>query len=524
MKRKIKRLCTCLLALLLAFSMAMPALGYSTELNDAASCVYQSTQNPQIGSIGGEWAVIGLSRSGYEAPEEYYRDYFLTVEKSVKKQEGILSSRKYSEYSRVVLGLASIGADPRNVAGYDLTKPLGDYEKTILQGVNGPIYALLALDSRNYPMPKNPEAKTQATRQMYVDSILNSQLADGGWSLTNKSPADPDTTAMALQALVVYRDQKSVAAAVEKGLACLSALQDSSGGFSSWNADNSESCAQAMIALCELKIELSDPRFVKNGNTVLDAFMRFYVPGKGFRHTPYEEPGQMATEQALCALGALKRYEQGENSFYRMSDVAAMRHPAVKAVPVGNSAVNFRDIEGNSCKAAVISLAQRKIISGKSKDCFDPNANMTRAEFATIVVRSLGLSPKANSRFTDVPPGSWYAPYVGTASDYGIVSGVGNKRFNPNGLITYQEAAVMTVKAAKLCGFDAALTDMEISAALSQYADGKETAGWAKNDMAFCLTTGLWKPEGSHLSPKQPIRRGEVAQILYNLLSTAGLL
>lgn len=94
------------------------------------------------------------------------------------------------------------------MAGYDLTKALGDYDKTIWQGLNGPIWALIALDSRDYPMPVNPEAKTQATRQMYIDRILECQLPDGGWSLFGGTEAagsgdgvsDPDITGMALQA------------------------------------------------------------------------------------------------------------------------------------------------------------------------------------------------------------------------------------------------------------------------------------------------------------------------------------
>ncbi len=59
----------------------------------------------------------------------------------------------------MIVALSSIGKDARNVGGYDLTKPLGDYDKTIWQGLNGPIWALIALDSRDYPMPEKPRGR-----------------------------------------------------------------------------------------------------------------------------------------------------------------------------------------------------------------------------------------------------------------------------------------------------------------------------------------------------------------------------
>lgn len=102
----------------------------------------------------------------------------------VKACGGVLHPRKYTEYSRVILALTAIGADPRDVAGYDLLVPLGDFERTIAQGVNGAAFALLALDAGEYEIPRNPAAATQATRQMYVDTILARQLPDGGWNLT----------------------------------------------------------------------------------------------------------------------------------------------------------------------------------------------------------------------------------------------------------------------------------------------------------------------------------------------------
>ena len=188
MKKTSKAYLTLIMAFIMIISSIAPAFAVENAALDAAvmdtaEYMYKAVPNPQVGSIGGEWAVIGLARSGYEIPEEYYQKYYSTVEKYVKSLDGNLHDKKYTEYSRLIVALTSIGKDPTDVAGYNLLTALGDYDKTIWQGMNGPIWALIALDSGNYPMPQNPDAKTQATRDMYIQRILECQLPDGGWSL-----------------------------------------------------------------------------------------------------------------------------------------------------------------------------------------------------------------------------------------------------------------------------------------------------------------------------------------------------
>ena len=188
----------CMIVTNASMSVAVSKQTVSEYVNETAKYVYQTVKEPRVGSIGGEWAVLGLARSGYPVPDKYYNDYYKRVEEYVKDLNGELHDKKYTEYSRLIVALSSIGKDARNVAGYDLTTALGDYDKTIWQGLNGPIWALIALDSRNYPMPINKKAKTQATREMYIQRILDCQLPDGGWSLFGgtkvgkNKPADKD--------------------------------------------------------------------------------------------------------------------------------------------------------------------------------------------------------------------------------------------------------------------------------------------------------------------------------------------
>lgn len=294
----------------------------SSVIDDVARYVYEAAPSPQVAAVGGEWAVIGLARSECKVEEAYFSGYCSRLEETLEQKGGVLHERKYTEYARAVLALSALGQDARDVAGWDLTLPLADFDKVLRQGLNGPIWALIALDSANYPMPKAANATTQATRQMYVDEILARQLEDGGWSLSGTERAQPDLTAMALQALAPYRDQDAVALAVDKALACMSSLQDGQGGYCDQGAANAESCAQMVVALAALGVEQDDPRFVKNGNCVLDALMDYYTPGQGFSHgLDSAGPSLMTSEQGLYALVAVRRFEEGKTGLYDMTDV-----------------------------------------------------------------------------------------------------------------------------------------------------------------------------------------------------------
>ena len=274
-------------------------------------------------TFGSEWLVIALARSGRDVPDSYYD----SVVKAVQSAKGQLSDKKSTEYARTILALTAIGKDPADVGGYDLLARLADMDDVTYQGINGAIFALLALDSGKYDVPAAAEGGTQVTRDGLVAYILAQQLSDGGWALSGTS-ADPDVTAMALQALAPYRTgDETVDAAVDKGVQRLSDMQLSDGGYSSWGTLNSESCAQVLIALATLGIDpVSDSRFGKNGLTVLDALLAYAVSG-GFRHTVDGEVDAIATEQALCALTAYARLLDGKTALYDMTDVLGGQMP-----------------------------------------------------------------------------------------------------------------------------------------------------------------------------------------------------
>ena len=289
-----------------------------SAIDDLSVQLVKTAPQAKPGSIGGEWLILGLARSDAEVSEKYYNQYYTALKTLVKQKKGVLHQRKYTEYSRTILALTAMGKNPANVNGYNLLAPLGDYKSTVQQGVNGAVFALLALDSGDYPVPKHKTAKIKATRNLYVNYILGKELSGGGWAL-NGTTVDVDMTAMALQALAPYRDNKKVSAAVERGVQKLSAMQNKQGGFTAYGITSAESTAQVIVALTALGIDLNDKRFVKNDNSTVDHLLRYYQKGKGFVHTIGGETNAMTTEQGFYALVAAERFYAEKNSLYDMT-------------------------------------------------------------------------------------------------------------------------------------------------------------------------------------------------------------
>lgn len=294
------------------------------ELGKKADSIYKTTGDylaklgtPGVGSIGGEWMALGLARSGRTVPEGYY-DAVVKYVKDNIDSNGRLDKNKATENARIILALTAIGKDVTNVDGHDLLAGLNEMSYLSKQGINGAIFTLIALDSHSYTPAGD------VTRDKLVQAILDAQISsDGGWSLDGKN-ADVDMTAMAIQALAAYyKSNSSAKKAVDKGLSWLSSVQQNDGGFTSWGAANSESCAQVIVALTALGINpAKDSRFIKNGVSVLDALCSFAVNGGGFKHLATETSANgMATEQGFYALVAYYRLLNGQTSLYDMTDV-----------------------------------------------------------------------------------------------------------------------------------------------------------------------------------------------------------
>lgn len=310
---------------------AEKALAELKQVNTDVKKVYEETKDyfkalvkkntPTVSSIGGEWLVLGLARSGAEVPEGYFNNVASYVKKNIDSK-GRLSSSKSTDNSRVILALTAAGYDPRNVGGYNLLEGLTDMDYIVKQGINGPIWALIALDSHNYVIPTS-NAANPTTREKLIQAILNAQLSDGGWALSG-TEADSDMTGMALQALAPYYNNSNpdIMNAVNKAITKLSSMQQDNGAYATVGTITSESIAQVVTALAALKINPDkDERFEKNGSSAIDALISYAVKGGGFEHIKGGGLNGMASEQGFYALVAYMRLIESKNSLYDMSDV-----------------------------------------------------------------------------------------------------------------------------------------------------------------------------------------------------------
>ncbi|MDD4571761.1 MAG: hypothetical protein PHN47_04680 [Clostridia bacterium] len=313
-----------------------PAVSVDDAVKATAAKLIKEVPAPVVSSVGGEWAVMALARLGYTVPQSYYDNYYKTLVKTLQEKQGNLSSTKYTEYSRIILALTAIGKDVTNVGGYNLLEKLADFNNVKKQGVNGPVFALLALDSHDYEIPKVAGVKVQTTRQMLIDYILSKEITAtngkvGGFSLDGIS-ADADITGMVIQAFSNYREQPKVEAAVQRALSVLSELQKTNGGYGTGGMENPESTAQVLLALTALGFDpQTDKRFIKD-NTVPDGLMAYYITGGGFRHTETTDLDIMSTEQVFCSLVAYQRFTEGKSSFYDMTDVEIKKASVIEDV------------------------------------------------------------------------------------------------------------------------------------------------------------------------------------------------
>ncbi len=282
----------------------------------------------ELNAFGSEWYILGLARSGRKVFDDYYK----AIEKYVSEnidENGRLDEKRATDNAKLVLVLSALDKDVTDVGGHDLLKALSDMDYVTQQGLSGAIYALLAFDCRGYDIPSADKNVEQTSREGLVKYILDKQLKDGGWAYSGDK-AEPDMTAMALQALAAYyKTDAKVKEAADKAVTCLSKLQNTTGGYDSYGSANSESAAQVITALTALGIDPdNDARFVKNGASVLDSLCGFYVDGGGFRHVSDGKLDPTATAQGYYALAAYYRFAGSQTALYDMTDLDTVEKAA----------------------------------------------------------------------------------------------------------------------------------------------------------------------------------------------------
>jgi hypothetical protein len=188
--------------------------------------------------------------------------------------------------------------------------------------------------------------------------------------------------------------------------------------------------------------------------------------------------------------------------------------------------VAYEDAATHWASNSIHNMGARLIVNGVSEGQFAPNRNITRAEFAAIMVRALGLKLQPSQGvFTDVEQSAWYSSVVQTAYAYGLINGFQDGTFRPQESITRQQAMLMISKAMLITGLQGADNGDNGASVVDSYKDSGQVASWALVGVADAVSAGIVSGRSDHsLAPQEAITRAEVAVMIERLLQNSGLI
>lgn len=179
------------------------------------------------------------------------------------------------------------------------------------------------------------------------------------------------------------------------------------------------------------------------------------------------------------------------------------------------NACMFPDVpNGHWAACDIDKLAINDVVVGYPDGYFKPNKDITRAEFATILVKGFNMNACEMDRaniFTDVPRGNWANAAIAKAVEEDLLAGYPNGQFKPYNPVTRAEALTSIAKGIT-CDIDTCKAD-EI---LSKYNDGASVPGWAKIPVAKSLQAGALKdmPNPNTIAPNRDASRAEIASMM----------
>lgn len=184
----------------------------------------------------------------------------------------------------------------------------------------------------------------------------------------------------------------------------------------------------------------------------------------------------------------------------------------------------FGDTANHWGKDIIDEMASRLVVEGVTEKTFDPNREITRAEFAAIAVRAFGLQDETakGQGFEDVASDAWYSEYVNTASAYGLLKGYNDGSFKPSQHISRQEATAILARAIKLAKIDASITDVNT---LSAYKDANQVSEWAQMNVSYLVEKGIMAGDTTgRLHARNAVTRAETAALMQRILKFAELI
>jgi len=186
----------------------------------------------------------------------------------------------------------------------------------------------------------------------------------------------------------------------------------------------------------------------------------------------------------------------------------------------------FSDAESHWAKDAINDMGSRLVISGTTDGLFTPDRDITRAEFAAIIVRGLGLKTDGHSSvFVDVQSTDWYSNAILTAHTYALIDGYADGTFRPHDKITREQAMAIIARAMKLTGLKEKLPAQSADITLQPFEDASAISEWALSGVADTVQAGIISGKSTTtLDPKGNMTRAEIAAIIQRLLRLSGLI
>lgn len=431
-----------------------------------------------------DWSAFALLRAGRSIPEKYIASLKTYI------KEHAANSKSATDVARMVLASSAAGMNPANIDGNNLIEKLFSMEEIDGQGVTGPVFALIALDSGDYSIPLS----ARWTRDKLVSLILEYQNEDGGFCLAKGEKSNIDLTAMALQSLSGYISSENAASSVEKAINWLSNLKPE-------EEQTSESISQIIIALTSLG---KDPGSIQCGmyeGDLLTCLLNYKKEDGGFSHTLDGGSDEIATEQALMAIASYSMYVNGSGKLYSLqnlngaySDLYAISEWALPYV----------------AKASELGLMEGIKTEASSQE-FEPKRNISRAELTVLLLRILREEPLKDfiHIYDDIKEDSWYSGYILRARERGIINGSSEVTFDPDKPVTRQEMAVMATR-----GFA-----LDEKAASSRINDLDIASEWARQAIETVCNNGIMMGDNNMFNPKGYVSREMAAAVgvrLYN--------
>ncbi|MGB9885395.1 MAG: S-layer homology domain-containing protein [Moorellales bacterium] len=183
----------------------------------------------------------------------------------------------------------------------------------------------------------------------------------------------------------------------------------------------------------------------------------------------------------------------------------------------------FTDLLGHWARRDVEIMAARHIAGGVSETLFAPNGKVTRAQFAALLIRTLGITEAkpAASSFTDVAASDWYFGAVETARAAGLVGGYPDGTFRPEAPITREEMAAMVCRALGYAGKKPVLAQ-PVEVLLARFSDTAQIGTWAREAVAAAVSENILRGRDGQAAPKANATRAEATVMLKRALVSLG--